>query len=454
MKRILVLLLSLCMLILISCSQDEEGNLGDALSPLLELETIQEESVPESSQEMQQEPTEDVDSEAPPQDSSQGVEQAEFDPDNVDYSPYSALIKAYNLDYNITSLGADEYEITGMTLTPINPDTPDEGYVDASGFCYANLVDLDKNGVLELVLVAFDSQELGYDENYNYGDKVYVSELEYDRIIKVYTINAQGLSYIGGLQMASVMMPTSYNYSVEYIEAEDATYLMYRRSDDEVYYCGFTDGFFWMNNYPDEGVAGDRVVHPIQFLDDVYLQQLEDINAATFDFLEGYPVEDFDSPSGAYNDGQFYYVEYAMQDFYPPNYAVIEYYRALTMRDYDTLSQLMVDTEAVEDIKMRHSSDTHTYVPGYIISDLMPMGNSSAKKADMQADIDAIVAGLDSENVVELYVTVNEVLDPEVARLGLQVAGGLYDTYFILSTDDPDRLEWKIEGIVEDKFYW
>ncbi len=454
MKKLLVAFLTLSMLLLISCSEGEEGNLGDALSPLLDVETPQQgdESTQQEDEDAQQGDTSD--SSTPSADSSQDAAPIDFDPNNVDYSPYSALIKAYNLDYNITSLGSNEYEITGMTLTPINPDFPDEGYVDASGFCYANLVDLDKNGVLELILVAFDSQELGFDENYNYGDKVYVSELEYDRIIKVYTINSQGLTYLGGLQMASVMMPNSYNYSVEYIEAEDATYLMYRRSDDEVYYRGLTDGYFWMNNYPEEGVAGERVIHPIQFLDDVYLQQLEDINAATFEFLEDYPVDDFSSESGAYNDGQFYYVEYAIQDFYPPNHVIMDYYKALTMRDYDTLSRLLDDPEKVENFKLWHSSDTHTYVPGYIISDLMPLGNDVAKKSDIQLDIDNIVNGLDSEDVVVMYVTVNEVLDPEKARLGLQIAGGLYDTYFILSTDDPDWSDWKIEEIIEDKFYW
>ena len=35
---------------------------------------------------------------------------------DVDYSPYTALLKAYELDYNVMYTAANDYEVVGMTV--------------------------------------------------------------------------------------------------------------------------------------------------------------------------------------------------------------------------------------------------------------------------------------------------------------------------------------------------
>ncbi len=467
MKLIAVLLSAVFMLLFVSCSDSQSGNLQDALSAI----TNNEPQVSSQAQDSQPAP-----SESNVEDNGNETIPAQ----GVSYTAYSALLKAYELDYNIENLSGTDYTITGMTITPTYPNQP-EGMVDASGFCYANLVDLDNNGILELVMIAYDDQSILYDENWTYGDKVEFESLAYPNIIKIYTIMPEaGLVFLGSLPVESHQLPVSTNYGIEYIVSEDKTYIthseVYQMGNGDIRYYGLTDGYFGVEahfesdlegNYTINGEEysyedfeatkagyGESLVHPIENLNDEYLQQLKDINDATYSFLENYPVENFSEYSGAYNNGQFYYMEYSSEDYFPPNYTIESYYKALTMRDYDTLAVVLNDAEQIEWIKTWHTSDIHTYVPGYIISDLRQINIDEVRLPDMGSDINAFLNGLGAEHTIIMYATVNEILDPHTAQLGLQVAGGIYETYYILSSDDPESGQWIIEEKFDNKFYW
>ncbi len=399
----------------------------------------------------------------------------------IDYTPYSALLNAYELDYNIQNVNGTDYEVTGMTILPTNPEDAENGLVDASGFCYANLVDFDNNGVLELVIIAYDEQERVYDEDFGYGDKIHIDELKYPYIMKVYTIMQEGgLTFLGSLPLSQLELPVSQHYGIEYIVSEDKTYIRQSRvsnSDEvEIRYYGLADGYFGVQlffaQYSD-GTAlsrgevytfeeyealtasyGESEVHLIQNLDEDNLRSLEELNDKTFSFLEEYPTDNFTDYSGAYNDGQFYYFEHNSEERSPPELVIKEYYEALTTRDYDTLYEIMANDEMIENYKLWHSSDTHTYVPGYVITQLRYVELENIVRDDMETYIGDLINGLYGKDVTIMYAAVNEILDPHTAQLGLQVAGDIYDTYYILSSEDDSGENWQIEEIVDNKFFW
>ena len=387
----------------------------------------------------------------------------------VDYSPYSALLKAYELDYNIEYISSTDYVVTGMTITPTFPGS-DYEMVDASGFCYANLIDLDNNGILELVMIAYDEQEYGDNDRFYSENTIDIENLKYPNIIKVYTILPDsGLAFLGSLPVSYLKTAVSSHYGIEYIVSDNKTYIcqseIAQMGNGEIRYYGYSDGFFDVVAFRTfdidgtdvlngEDISGESEMHFISNLNDDYLYNLESINKATFDFLENYPVRNFDTYGNAYNNGQFYFEQYAPQDYYPPNQVISNYYKALTMRDYDMLEQL-IGSEDVDSLKKIHSQESGTYVPGYITFDLEEVVIEDIENVDMANDIADYVEKVNTDNI-DVFVMkciVNEVLDPHTAEFGLQVAGGIYETYFILSSEDLTAGDWKIEEIFDDKFY-
>ncbi len=473
-KVIAVFLVVVLPLTLNACSADNEGSLREVIYSVYDSQSVVSGAL--QSADSDSGPTEEVDTDGS---LSQNADGNGLD---VDYSPYSALLKAYTLDYNIENISATDYRIKGLTLSYTYPYAPNDSMLDASGFCYANLVDLDNNGVLELVLVAYNEQEWGDATSSLFEDKISISLLQYPKIIKIYTISPQvGLEFLGSLPMRSLVLPVSMNYGVQYIISDNKTYIadsfIYQMGDGEVNYYGLTDGYFSREAYfkleidgssifegreysdeeTDELIAsfGESEIHVIENMNDSYIAELEAINAATFSFLENYPVTDFESFSGVYNDGQFYYMEQVVADFYPPEFTIKNYYHALTMRDYETLSDLGISDEEIDFMQSRYNpDDPRSYVPGYIISNLEQVTIDMIENTEMANDIEEHIALTPSADATIMFCRVNEVLDPHKSALGLQVAGGTYDTYFILYSDDEDELNWKISAIYDDKFYW
>ncbi len=394
----------------------------------------------------------------------------------VDYSLYSALLKAYELDYNISNTAHNDYEVTGMTLH----ENENGGFYDVGGFFYANLIDFDNNGVMELVLGAVSEQET---LNYTY-DSPY-NDLKYPNIIKIYTIDEEiGLKFLGSVPLSSLQMPVSTNLGIEYIVSKDKTYLnmsdIYQMGYGEERYLGLTDGFWGVevsfevpsdSNPMIDGVEysyeeyedikagfGESQAHVFTNLNDDYLEQLEGINQKTFDFLADYPVKNFEGDNAAYEDGRFYFVEYNPQFADPQTLPIYNYFKALTAKDFDALSMLYADNQH-EDIGFfeyaYNGEDENIFIPGYIILDVHPITPAQVEHPDLASDLADMqsAVGADKSSVV-VKAVVNEVLDPHVSWLGMQVAGGITDMYFILSTDDPDSDEWQIEDVTDNKFYW
>ncbi len=474
MKKAIAFVL-ICTLIMsfTACSSSLEDAMQEAISSIPD-ELLQESSNANAQGENSGETSEPS--------SSGPAQSGNMESSNIDYSPYSALVKAYTLDYNIENVSATDYVVTGMTLTHTYPQTPEDSMMDASGFCYANLIDLDGNGVLELILIGYDEQDWDETAYEIYGDKIKISLLDDRNIAKVYTINPEaGLEFLGGIPLSELFLPTSFNYGIEYIVSENKAYIavydIFQMGDGTIYYYGINDGYFGVQAYFEMNVHGGSVyedveynaeetqklkdsfgtseVHIIENMNDDMIAELEAINAKTFDFLANYPVQNFVSVNGAYNNGQFCFIEYAFQDFYPPNIAIQNYFNALTMQDYDALAELGISAEEIDDIEMRRSpEEDFAYIPGYIISDLEIAITDLIENPELSSDIEEYINSLPYSNITLIYCNVNEVLDPHTSQLGLQIAGGTYDYYFVLYSEDSNGLNWKIAEIFDDKFYW
>ncbi len=378
----------------------------------------------------------------------------------IDYSPYSLLIKAYELDNNIQNTSENTYQVIGMMATK-------SAYVDSidmQGFFYANLIDFDNNGVLELVL-------------YSDVEKEYLSEA------KVFTIvDNSSVKFLGSIPIVNIQMPVSQNYGIEYTDFDGKTYIINEQqlgviqSQTTVY--GLTDGhfsveMFFSNNEDVYKINGEvyssedyyaildsyrqgKYAHLFSNLNDIYFQQLADVNIETFMFLEDYEVENFESNNSAYNNGQFYIMEYAPQDMYPPDLVIRDYFKALTMRDYEALVNLNIDTLQIDRLKESHNSDGYRpYIPGYIILGIEQVTPDMLEHSDHSSDLASYLMEIFPEkNGIIMKCTVNEVLDPHTSSLGMQIAGDTYEYYFVMSSDDAEQAEWKIEVISDDKFYW
>ncbi len=394
----------------------------------------------------------------------------------VDYSPYSALLKAYELDYNIVNVAADDYEVVGMTVNEIE----DSGFYDASGFFYADLIDFDGNGVLELVLAATSEQEVNnYENGFSYDD------LKYPNIVKIYTIANNGnLTFLESLPVKMVQMPVSLNYAIRYANLNDKTYMVIDERSQmgfgEIQYYSLTDGFFGVEVFcelTDDGVykidgeevsedeynklsdnLEDNVSYPVSNLTDIYLEDLREVSQKTIDFLADYPIRDFISDTGAYNDGKFYYVEYSSQATDLSNSTIYNYFKALTMNDFDALRNLYADSQH-SDIEYRINSydveNGRIFIPGYIIWDIQTITPSEIEHPDLAKDLTNMLNSVpENKNSLLIKVVINEVLDPHVSQLGMQVAGGVVDMYFIMSNDAQNGSDWKIENTLDNKFYW
>ncbi len=383
---------------------------------------------------------------------------------NIDYSPYSAVLQAYELEYE------------GMQIKP----QQDRGSLyDIGGFCYSHLIDLNHDGILELVLVGspiifeFDPMQPPYSERIP----------GYPDIVKIYSLTEDGkLQFVDGIPMTDYNTHVSSHFAVEYVVAEDRTYILVetpsQHGQEEARYYSYDRGFSYLDKYYHaylesstntmkyeiEGTEhteeeyresresiGTSEVHLITNLNAGLVESLQMINRETKQFLDKHPVKNFEGEAGVYRDGHFYFLEYLPS--IPPEITVKRYYHALTKGDYQAMKEIYWDESMVDAIKAGRENSLHA--PGNIVSDME--GFSEQRIENMEADtaemIRAVMETIEAhKNVYIVKCLVNEVLNPSVVSLGMQEGGGTYKTWFIVSSDDQDSHNWKIEAVLDDRF--
>ena len=395
---------------------------------------------------------------------------------DIDYSPYSAIVKAYELDYSVHYNGSESYTYVGTEFTDIEGATTS----DARGLVYYDMVDLDSNGVYELIIASTTTGRYNYDSEIYYGE----SSLEFPNLVKIYTIkNENELSFLGSIPFSDIETAVSRHSGIIYDITENKNYLtvnqLYQMGNGTTTNYSITDGvlsaectveislegdnkyYLYGNECSEEEYSkvapnnNERLVIPVTNLNEEYKNNLITRNENTTNYLSNFPINNFTSRSGAYNDGQFYFMENEFQNELWPEEMIFEYYKALTLQDFDTLKKL-----GIENPEFRHRThDDGTkpvFAPGFIVSKIEQISTDELKYDEMAQEIYDYAQENTSPqlDIVFLRCTVNEVLDPTVSWLGMQISGGMYETVFTIAIDYTNKeYGWRIVDITDDRFY-
>ncbi len=383
--------------------------------------------------------------------------------DEVNYSLYSNVIDAYRQNYNemqvepLSDLGLERSRITGLS--------------------YANLIDLDKNGVLELILFA-TPESINNQTSYSYID----ANLEYPNFLKIYTIIDNELKFLDSLPFSYFHIDDDTHLGIQLIHNEASTsffitvmgdndFLNYSIVDfngdelitsteitfeyDESYeVIAFVNG-----ELTDFEKANAEVIAlqemsekiPISTIFDEQLDTLKEINSLTFDFLADYPVINFENDFSAKNNDLFYYFE--DMPVLAQELVIADYYHCLTMNDYDSLLNIFSDEDDVTALK--NARNTSLYTTGHILSCLtqLELDEFMMEHASLAHFYYPYIEDLkENKNISIFALNVDEVLNPDKSVGTPQEGGGNYRTYFILSQEKNSQDEWKIEYIDDGKF--
>ncbi len=306
---------------------------------------------------------------------------------DIDYSPYNEVINAYGLAY-------------GEMVTPYSTKYT-ETY-DSAGLCYMNLVDLDRNGILELILVAVEEPSTGT-LNSEISTGVYADKY-YNDVVKIYTIydfeGEQYLQYLGSTPLSDYEGPVSINLTVEYRPNEFATNLVVTVPTkgwdwdfefreyyiEEGSYLGYTavvsefDQMSGLGDYITEGeevlsveifeekfgTQGDSIAHYISNQTIQVIDEIRDINTKTVSFLSTYQNSEVYNSIMKYNDGAFVLFEFN-QVVYPDQYPAADFFASIVANDIDWLSNTFTHdiAQAVMDSAYEDGS-----TPGFIVSNI------------------------------------------------------------------------------------
>ncbi len=220
----------------------------------------------------------------------------------VDYTPYANLVNTY-------------FDIYGELVAEQNHA---DGGINTAGFNYAELVDLDNDGVLELILAgvlddvnAIESGSSAIDLYFD-GDTFNLKEL-----VEIYTLSDSGAAVLLSKQTFSSYGNGGVEFGVEYAKESENTYILnsFRSDIETVTYYELSNGRLKENlsyeliyDYDsDEYIAilndqksdmtaienavaakGEVVAHRLSWLSQTELDELVMRNEKTFSFLEEY----------------------------------------------------------------------------------------------------------------------------------------------------------------------
>ncbi len=267
---------------------------------------------------------------------------------DIDYSPYSSLIYAYQKALNQT------------------PTT--------SGRLYANLVDFNGDDICELVIARVYHNEMSYFDTQNIS---YAKDYE-KPMVHIYALDENGgVKHEGEF---SFVQTNSINndFSILYLIQDGLTYLITDVTDDVLQSREGTQ-YFWQYNPEDEHTAfslnetvdinSDTL--PTEFQNHVILSinseiMTEDITGKTVQFLDAYPKSNSVGTSAVFNNGSFFILEDTPKT--PEEQAVFDYEKAIVLEDYSKITELRDDQDFVND--MKSTRDDGLFIPGKIIENV------------------------------------------------------------------------------------
>ncbi len=220
--------------------------------------------------------------------------------DGVDYSLYTALIDSVTKEHSeLATVSAYSYE--GVDLQEVY------------GMVYSHLIDLDNNGVLELVMVTTDKGELSNDKRFDYdanhieiytiteqGELRKVGELPLlllgSKHLSSGTVFAVNYSFVDGVGYIGTGNDTSDTYKQYYQYTPDGLHL--DTTFEAILIADFGTSFSIDGESVEQEAFEERyysfeqstITHSISGMLQSEMWQLQKVNDTTKEFLKEYPI--------------------------------------------------------------------------------------------------------------------------------------------------------------------
>ncbi len=377
MKKIVLISLVICAMLFCACGKDENSGFGDNLGQAVSGAMQQSGSQNENSQSV-----------TVPNSSSSQIESTA--PVGVDYSAYSSILYAYE---KTMVLGGDFSEEASR------------------GMLYAELIDLNKDDVFELIIGrVFETGEYATPTN-SYLDSDFQN-----RALHVFALDEHGgVVHVEKFPFAYAAFDGMYQYTVEYLEIDGVIHMI---TDTNGGYGYTTEHEYWTYDGVDmqyafnigfESYMNDQQIYEYEFyknadvLDsdeydkmqqattvhvvnsNIGTENYTEITAQTAEFLKDYPVKNFVSTSAVFNDGSFVIVEDDIENGYMPSdeKVVVDFIKAMVAQDYDAMYGLSINEEFVDYVISRR--EDNSFYPGIIIENVDFTYASDIKKDSLLA---------------------------------------------------------------------
>ncbi len=388
------------------------------------------------------------------------------------YGIYKSLLESYKTAFL-------QYPNPNLTPYQTNIGTGENGDIYAIyNLAYAELIDLNDDGILELLLVrvydntGYETYEFdeGYDiqifsltsenELYHVGELPLVIEGEAgERAVFEKTV-IDGVTYLLTSEFTYYFTPETRDYWTMSADNDLTTMMEFDaewNEATEVYDMFFVDGIhasydeyreeyeYWYSDVERYVIVGGTewdVSAAKEVLDD------------TYEFLEDYQSVEGDFGNSAFFEGRFVINEYIPR--YEAEAVVIDYFKSQILKDEDWIREVTEEGDAQLFID---SINDNRFIPGYIIHSAQQLEISEYGKEtvymveDLAAELnipDSTLNDLIDYEIVRIWV--DEVHDFDVSTASPQIAFGTYRMWVIVgrTVDDPT---YKVYEILSDKFY-
>ncbi len=418
-----------------------------------------------------------------------GVDESSSMPSKSSGSESSDLEVSTEPDYGIYKMMVESYQ-TAFEQYPQPEFTPYKTeylYGDDSGdayvsynLAYAELIDLDENGILELVLVRVYSKEEDYfyyqddetfevqifsltDENelYHVGELPLISEGEagsrylFERAVidgKSYIVSGEYPLYVNAFYKRfwevsefGSLFPTM-QFSIEQ-NMQTGEYSEYytngHSSSEEEYYDEFT---FWNSDIEQYVIVGGTQEE---------MAKTEAKLNETIEFLKNYDDVSGDFGAAAFNDGRILINE-GVPVFSHSEEVILEFFKAQVLKDEEAIRAV---TEEEYADRIISTIEEDSFIPGYIIHSMKQLNPEDYGKETIMMLEDFLAEYYDAESTLyDLHdfeivrVWIDEVRDFTVSTAAPQIGFDSYRYWVVVGTDD-DGESWKVHTILTDKFH-
>ncbi len=219
----------------------------------------------------------------------------------IDYTPYVNLVNTY-------------FDVYGELVVEQNHADSD---INTAGFNYAELIDLDNDGVLELILVGVLDDVNAIESGLGAVDLYFDDTFNLKELVEIYTLSDTGVAVLLDKQTLSSYGNGGVEFGVEYAKETENTYVLnsFRSDIERVTYYELSNGrlkeslsYELIYDYDnseyiavlndqksdvtaiEDAVAakGEVIVHRLSWLTQSELDELMARNEETFSFLEKY----------------------------------------------------------------------------------------------------------------------------------------------------------------------